>query len=141
MPTLKQLECHIEQHRTPNIRFIEYATRYTDGAVDTFIAVPNQATEFCLKLRTKGYIADGLGVYVFIDGEYQCNRNKIGLHPPEKHALRPGYYDQEFTFRQKEAYDRGSDAGSGHLIGRAWRFTRLQVGEHNIGSAVSLQRH
>ncbi|KAI7578386.1 hypothetical protein KC316_g9894, partial [Hortaea werneckii] len=67
MPKLKQLVCSIElgQNRTP---LQEYGARYSDGAVESFVAVPDTKIPFCIRLKSEGYIAPGLAAFVFMDG-------------------------------------------------------------------------
>jgi hypothetical protein len=62
---------------------------------------------------------------VFIDGNYQCNRNLVGLQPPQRNMSKE-YSEIDFTVRQKE-----KPMGDGMYIGHEWRFD-----DHNIGSSL-----
>lgn len=121
MPTLKQLTCEIEWGNK-KIPFPEYGTTYGDGVVETYIAIPDHAQPFAVHLTSNGYIAEGLAMMVFMDGEYQCNRNRLNLKPP-----RPGISSRmtnmELRVRQKE-----KPLGRGTYLGRSWRFDK-----HNVG--------
>jgi len=57
---------------------------------------------------------------VFIDGVYQCNRNRQDLKlqtPPDGRSL------VDFTVRQKEEKQK-----DGTMIAREWRFEKLNIG-------------
>jgi hypothetical protein len=124
MPSLKDLHCSIElvdsQQKLP-----EYGTIYADGFVETFIAVPPGPKAFAVRLSSSAYIAEGLAMYVFIDGVYQCNRNRRGLEerrgtgkPLSRRSL------VNFLVRQKE--ERQKD---GNIIARPWAFEGLNIGK------------
>lgn len=121
MPTLKQLTCHIERGSS-NTPLREYSTKYGDGVVSTFVGIPSQPTTFSVHLMSSGFIAPGIAMFVYIDGEYQCNRNRRDL-------LRPGPdVDRQSTevnlrVRQKEVKD-----GDGQFIAHAWKFEKLDIG-------------
>ena len=125
MPTLKQLTCEIEwgNQKTP---FPEYGTTYGDGVVETYIAIPDHAQPFAVHLTSKGYVAEGLAMMVFMDGEYQCNRNRLSLKPPEP-EVSPRMTNIELRVRQKE-----KPLGRGTYLGRGWRFDK-----HNVGGFFS----
>lgn len=119
MPTLKQLTCSIEVGHN-NTKLKEYERIYRDGGVQCFVAVPNREIPFSIHLSTQGWIAPGLAMFVFIDGEYQCNRNKRCA------SLPGGGGDEanlEFRVRQKE-----EKLPNGKFIGRDWNFTELRTG-------------
>ncbi|KAI1917135.1 hypothetical protein LOZ61_000652 [Ophidiomyces ophidiicola] len=124
MPTLKQLTCHVEWAPT-NIPFKEYGVSYGDGVVETYIAVPSVSTPFSINLKSSGYIAPGLAMFVFIDGVYQCNRNRDNIVVDEasstakEKSTRKGV---EFRVRQKEEL-----RADGRCAGRPWRFEPLQI--------------
>lgn len=126
MPTLKQLTCHVEWANS-RVPFHEHATSYEDGVVTSYIAVPTAPTPFCINLKSSGYIASGLAMFVFMDGVYQCNRNRddlvssIGLEKADKKA-----FEVNFSVRQKE--EKLPDDG---WIGRTWRFEPLQIGKQD----------
>jgi hypothetical protein len=121
MPRLRQITCQVEWPET-GLKFEEYGTVYGDGLVETFIAVPDKPQPFSIHLTSKGYIAEGLAMLVYMDGEYQCNRNRLHLKPPKKAQARDRT-DVDFRLRQKE-----KAIGGGTFIGRDWRFDC-----HNIG--------
>ncbi|TKA70033.1 hypothetical protein B0A55_09078 [Friedmanniomyces simplex] len=120
MPTLKQINCSIELGSS-NAKMKEYGARYSDGAVETFIAVPETKMPFYIHLQTKGYIAPGLAAFVFMDGQYQCNRNRLRLRLPED-GVDPSQYEIDFFMRQKE-----EKAADGRFVGREWTFTQLNT--------------
>ncbi|KAI7540231.1 hypothetical protein KC331_g9288, partial [Hortaea werneckii] len=139
MPKLKQLVCSIElgQNRTP---LQEYGARYSDGAVESFVAVPDTKIPFCIRLKSEGYIAPGLAAFVFMDGQYQCNRNKLQLRMPDD-GVPESDYEIDFCLRQKE-----EKTASGTFVGRQWSFAELNTTKsdkaanlnprflHNIGT-------
>ena len=121
MPSLKQLWCEIEWSNT-RVPFNEYGTKYGDGVVETYIAIPEDPQPFAVHLTSSGFIADGLAVLVFMDGEYQCNRNRLDIQPACSGSAKSTRLD--IRFRQKE-----KALGDGLYLGRGWRFDR-----HNIGT-------
>ncbi|KAI7617461.1 hypothetical protein KC346_g5462, partial [Hortaea werneckii] len=139
MPKLKQLVCSIElgQSRTP---LQEYGARYSDGAVESFVAVPDTKMPFCIRLKSEGYIAPGLAAFVFMDGQYQCNRNKLQLRMPDD-GVPASDYEIDFCLRQKE-----EKTANGTFVGRQWSFAELNTTKsdkaanlnpqflHNIGT-------
>ncbi|RMZ03216.1 hypothetical protein D0860_06907 [Hortaea werneckii] len=139
MPKLKQLVCSIElgQSRTP---LQEYGARYSDGAVESFVAVPDTKIPFCIRLKSEGYIAPGLAAFVFMDGQYQCNRNKLQLRMPDD-GVPESEYEIDFCLRQKE-----EKTANGTFVGRQWSFAELNTTKsdkaanlnpqflHNIGT-------
>lgn len=134
MPTLKQLTCHVEWAPT-NIPFKEYGVSYSDGVVESYIAIPPEPTPFSINLRSYGYIAPGLAMFVFMDGVYQCNRNKDNLTASgnstgtnkEKDASEKGARNGvDFRVRQKEEARPDKN-----WIGRPWRFEPLQISKRH----------
>ncbi|KAK2790959.1 hypothetical protein FQN52_000025 [Onygenales sp. PD_12] len=122
MPTLKQLTCHVEWAGS-NVPFKEYETTYGDGNVECYIAIPNSSTPFSVSLKSNGYIASGLAMFVFMDGVYQCNRNRDDLRAIAGSAgATKKFRDISFRVRQKE--ERLPD---GSWIGRPWRFEPFQT--------------
>lgn len=110
----------------------EFGTAYGDGCVETFVAVPEQPQSFAIRLSFSEFIAPGLAMYVFIDGAYQCNRNRQGLKlrkPLDRKSL------VDFVVRQKEEFQE-----DGTMIARDWNFERLDIGEL-IHVTISLLRH
>jgi hypothetical protein len=156
MPTLKQLTCHIE-HSTSRIPLKEYGTTYSDGSVESYVAIPvsitpsasiSIPTPFCIRLDAEGYIAPGLAMFVFIDGVYQCNRNRVGLvwDPPAHGGGKGDHHNKnndnrksrqygkvkgdenevkDATFRVRQKEERRAD---GMWVGRPWRFEEFCVG-------------
>lgn len=121
MPTLRNLSCHIQWAAT-NTPFQEYGTVYGDGVVETYIAVPDKPQPFNIRLTSKMFIYEGLATAVFMDGTYQCNRNRVNLIPAKKGSPRERT-EIDFIMRQKE-----KTIGDGTYMGRQWRFD-----DHNIG--------
>lgn len=115
MPSLGELECQIEEANTGH-PFEEHGTLYGDGVVETYIVIPTSPQNFSVRLRSKGYISEGLAALVFMDGEYQCNRNRLNLKPPKRGFPRSAT-EINFRMRQKE-----KPVGDGSFIGRDWRF-------------------
>jgi len=122
MPALKQLTCSVELG-TGNTKLKEYGARYNDGRVECFVAVPDTDIPFSIHLTSQGYIAPGLAFFVFIDGEYQCNRNRIDLKLPGE-GVRPKDYETDFRVRQKE-----EKTSFGSFVARDWTFAKLQKGD------------
>ncbi|KAF2799137.1 hypothetical protein K505DRAFT_78570 [Melanomma pulvis-pyrius CBS 109.77] len=117
MPSLKGLTCSIELAQTKK-PLQEYGTIYNDGFVETFVAVPSKSKPFTVHLTSSDIIAEGLAMYVFIDGIYQCNRNRQNLkHDP----LDPRSF-VDFRVRQKE--EKQAD---GTMIAREWVFEKLNI--------------
>ncbi|SMY20022.1 unnamed protein product [Zymoseptoria tritici ST99CH_1A5] len=121
MPTLKQITTSIELG-SGDTRLKEYDHRFTDGAVECFILAPETDIPFHVRITTSGYIAPGLAAYVFIDGEYQCNRNRLCLEVPGD-GVDPVEYEIDLKLRQKE--EKTSD---GCFVARDWFFTPLKTG-------------
>lgn len=118
MPTLKQLTCNVEWSASgPNLPLQEYGTAYSDGFVETYIAIPPVSTPFSIRLKSDGYIAPGLSMFVYIDGEYQCNRGRNKLKIPTS-ITQKKQTDVDFIVRQKEEPVPG-----GGFIGRQWKFS------------------
>lgn len=120
MPSLKDLHCCIELSGT-DTKLQEFGTTYSDGCVETFVAVPSGPQPFAIRLSSSDFIAPGLAIYVFIDGVYQCNRNRQNLKlrkPPDRRAL------VDFRVRQKEEKQK-----DGSMIARDWKFEKLNLGE------------
>lgn len=121
MPTLKHLTCNVEWS-TSNIPLQEFQTSYADGFVETYIAVPAIPTPFSIHLRSHGYIAPGLAMFVYMDGEYQCNRNRTNLKIPDGTAMKK-QTSVDFLVRQKEEI-----TADGSFRGKQWRFGTLDIG-------------
>lgn len=121
MPTLKQLTCSVEGSDS-GIPLPEHSTSYADGFVRTYIAVPSMPTPFSIRLRSNGYIAPGLAMFVYLDGVYQCNRNRHNLKIPDGTSTRK-QTEVNFHVRQKEEM-----MIDGTYRAKQWRFQKLDVG-------------
>jgi hypothetical protein len=127
MPSIKDLYCSIEIGRSQQV-LQEHGTTYGDGFVETFVAVPTSPKPFSVHLASSAYIAEGLAMYVFIDGVYQCNRNRHCLKNSGKTGQvldRRSLVD--FRARQKEEKQKG-----GSMIAREWRFEKLDLGASTL---------
>jgi hypothetical protein len=121
MPCLKDLHCSIELADTYE-KLREYGVCYSDGVVEAFIPIPLNPKPFTIHLTSTGYVAPGLAMFVYIDGVYQCNRNRQGLIIPDgSEPMARTLVD--FRVRQKE--ETRSD---GRFMGREWHFEKLNVG-------------
>ena len=131
MPTLKQLTCSIEL-TNPHHSLPEFGTAYADSQVSTFISIPSADHCFAVHLTSEGYIAPGLAVFVYIDGVYQCNRNRRNLHPPGENGL-GAKCEVDFHLKQKE--ERCDD---GTFLCMGWRFAGSRAGEFHFHPSYSL---
>ena len=122
MPKLKQINCSIELGPS-NTKLKEYGARYSDGHVEAFIAVPDTDIPFTIHLTTEGHIAPGIAFFVFMDGEYQCNRNRVCLKLPGE-GVQPKDYETDFRLRQKE-----EKTTFGTFVVRDWTFAKLDRGD------------
>lgn len=122
MPRLKDIECSIEL-ANPQRKLQEHMITYGDGVVETFIAVPNESKPFAIHLTSSAYIAEGLAMYVFINGVYQCNRNRRGLENNRRGKQVSHRALVDFVVRQKEERQR-----NGEMVAREWRFEKLNTG-------------
>ena len=123
MPPLKNLVCQVEWGSPDNLPLQEYNTAYSDGFVESYLAIPPNPTHFAIHLTSHGYIAPGLAVYVFIDGEYQCNRNRHKLLIPADGVARKDC-EINFLLRQKE-----SSGPDGTWEGQQWKFEKVNKGK------------
>lgn len=123
MPSLKDLHCSIELGDSHE-KLPEYGTIYADGFVETFVAVPSGPKAFAVRLSSSAYIAEGLAMYVYIDGVYQCNRNR--QLQERRHNGKPlGHRSLvNFLVRQKEQKHK-----DGTIIARPWAFEELNIGK------------
>jgi hypothetical protein len=120
MPSLKQLTCSIELGST-HTTVVEYGKDYGDGHVTSYIAVPSEEVNFSVHLTSQGYIAPGLAMFVYMDGQYQCNRNRRGLKVPAK-GVPDEQVEVDLRVRQKE-----SKQADGSFLGRDWTFHGLNL--------------
>jgi hypothetical protein len=127
MPSLKDLTCSIELsdgHKPLE----ELGAIYSDGSVSTFVPVPkDKAQAFTVHLTSSKFIAPGLALFVFIDGVYQCNRNRQDLKPKTPMNRRSLV---DFRVRQKEERQR-----DGSMVAQEWTFEGLCKGESNCKNA------
>lgn len=119
MPSLRDLVCRVEWDSPDNPPLQEYKVTYGDGYVECFLAIPRSPTPYVIQLTSHGYIAPGLAAYVFIDGEYQCNRNRHRLLIPAEGVSRE---DCEIDFRLRQKESRGAD---GTWEGQEWNFETI----------------
>lgn len=122
MPRLKQIRCSIEVGQRHN-ELKEYGARYSDGAVEVFVAVPDQKLPFAIRVQSEGYIAPGLAAFIYIDGQYYGNRNKRRLKMPGE-GVDPSQYEIDFIFRQQE---RKRDE-NGNFVAHDLFFGQLNTG-------------
>ena len=127
MPNLKELTCSVEWD-SPATPLQEFRTTYGDGYVETFIAVPEVPNPFSIHLQSHGFIAPGLSMFVYMDGVYQCNRNRRNLRVQDG-TSQINRTEIDFRVRQKEQL-----SGDGTFTGRPWHFTKL-----NFGSSLVLE--
>ena len=135
MPLLKDLACTIELSDDQQA-LQEFGSVYGDGVVETFISVPNKPQAFSIHLTSTRYIASGLSIFVFIDGIYQCNRNKQGLKLRDTIDSRSLV---DFRVRQKE-----EKQWDGSMIARQWTFEKLDCGKSGlivVFTSISLILH
>ena len=120
MPSLKDLNCVIELSESQQA-LQEFGTTYGDGFVETFIPVPSKLQTFSIHLTSNKFIAPGVAIFVYVDGVYQCNRNRQDLKlrkPSDSRSL------VDFRVRQKE--ERQDD---GSMVAREWAFDKLNIGK------------
>jgi hypothetical protein len=118
MPTLKDINCSIELSKSHR-KLQEFGTSYGDGFVETFVPVPSKPQSFSIHLTSNKFIAPGISMYVFVDGVYQCNRNRQDLE------LRKGSDSRsvvDFRVRQKEEKQK-----DGSIVAREWKFEKLDT--------------
>ena len=120
MPSLKDLNCAIELSESQQA-LQEVGTTYGDVFVETFIPVPSKLQTFSIHLTSNKFIAPGVAIFVYVDGVYQCNRNRQDLKlrkPSDSRSL------VDFCVRQKE--ERQDD---GSMVAREWAFDKLNIGK------------
>jgi hypothetical protein len=118
MPVLKDLNCSIELLEGQR-KLQEFGTIYGDGFVETFVPVPGKSQSFSIHLTSEKFIAPGISMYVFVDGVYQCNRNRQDLKLKKVSDSRSAV---DFRVRQKE--EKRKD---GSMIAREWKFEKLDT--------------
>jgi hypothetical protein len=122
MPNLKQLTCTVEWTGS-NLALQEHQTTYADGYVETYIAIPSTPIPFSVHLKSNGYIAPGLAMFVYMDGVYQCNRNRHNLRIPDENTTRR-QTEVDFRVRQKEEL-----LADGTFQGKQWKFEKVNIGK------------
>ncbi|KAF1942579.1 hypothetical protein EJ02DRAFT_402093 [Clathrospora elynae] len=118
MPSLKDLNCSIELSDSQQA-LQEFGTIYGDGFVETFVPVPSKPQSFLVHLTSNKFIAPGVAIFVYVDGVYQCNRNRQDLKlrkPSESRSV------VDFRVRQKEEKQK-----DGSMIAREWTFDKLNI--------------
>ena len=115
MPKLKQLDCQVKWAGS-NVPLKEYHVSYGDGFVRSYVAVPPIATPFYIQLKSNGFIAPGLAMFVYIDGEYHCNRNRCNLKSVNEAAAKHEI-EVDIIVRQREKLIPG-----GQFVAKQWRF-------------------
>lgn len=120
MPTIKQITCAIESG--DGFPLAEHGTSYTDGFVQTYVATPPVSKPFSIHLTSDGYNAPGLAMFVYMDGVYQCNRNRLNMKLPCDATSR-SQYEVDLRVRQKE-----EKLQDGTWYGKEWRFEKLNIG-------------
>ncbi|KAL6720667.1 hypothetical protein ACLMJK_002592 [Lecanora helva] len=120
MPNLKQLICNV-QWEGSSTSLQEFQTAYGDGYVETYIAVPETPLPFSIHLRSNGYIAPGLGVFVYMDGVYQCNRFRRNLKFTDENTSKQ-QTEVDFVLYQQEQMQ-----ADGTFIAMPWRFSRVNI--------------
>ena len=133
MPTLKQLTCSIDWGDPPQ-PLTEYKTAYSDGAVETHVAVPSLASPFSVRLRSNGYIAPGIAMFVYMDGIYQCNRNRQNLRIPDSSTTK---LQTEIDFRVRQKEEMLPD---GAFVGKQWVFEKLSTGISSSNNIAYIRR-
>ena len=123
MPPLRNLVCQVEWDSPDDLPLQEYKIAYRDGHVESYLAIPRNPTRFAIHLTSHGYIAPGLAMYVYINGEYQCNRNRHRLRIPAEGVARE---DCEVDFRLRQKEHSGPD---GIWKGEQWRFEKVTQGK------------
>lgn len=134
MPSLKQLICQVEWALS-EVPFDEYAITYWDGIVQCYIPAPSNPTPFSIRVQSEGFIAPGLAVIVFIDGVYQCNRNRCGLVDPHTTSgfnRADSKCSVEFRLRQQEQC-----LPSGKWLSREWCFQSQSEGKYSSSGSLS----
>lgn len=136
MPSLKDVNCVIELSESQH-SLREFGTIYGDGFVETFVPVPSKPQSFSVHLTSNRFIAPGIAIFVYVDGVYQCNRNRQDLKlrkPSDSRSL------VDFRVRQKE--EKQED---GSMIAREWTFDKLNIGKSGCDVAIwaktDMQQH
>ena len=124
MPQLKDLVCTIE-HGPLERPLEEYGTTYGDGVVETFVAIPSGSRPFSVHLTSLAFIAPTVGMYVFIDGQYQGNRNRDNLTPPPANKAR---HKSTINLRLRQHEKHTPSEYSERFIATSFDFEKLDLG-------------
>ena len=124
MPRLKDITCEV-QYVDIDRAFTEYMTRYDDAYVETYIAVPENPIQFVIRLKSHKFIASGLAMLVYIDGNHHCNRNRTNLRQV-KAGEDTSKERVEFLVRQKESKIHEDDES---FVGQQWQFNPCNISE------------
>ena len=110
--------------------------------VNSYVAAPDEPAKFFIRLKTVGYIATGLAMYVckfayefagamklqaeviaVIDGRFQCNRVKTAIRMPAA-DVPPRQSEADFVVRGKEHFQR-----NGLVACQEWWFHGLDAND------------
>jgi hypothetical protein len=128
---LNSLTCTLEaldRKISGGLALKEHQITYTDGEAQCFIAVPPNSDYFCIRITSDRFIAPSVCAYVFINGEYQCNRVQAGR------GTRLGIYRPiEILLNGKECLKRDGlkmrpQKGHEEFWKKGWRFSDLNTG-------------
>lgn len=112
--------CYIEAGLNQQRR-AEFATTYGDRTVGCYICAPPDDLAFCVHFTADTSLGPGLAIFVFIDGQYQANRNVTGLGNT---ATAAPSSKMDLRIRQKEE----TASNGSFMTGREWRFSTLPTG-------------
>lgn len=118
MPTLRELTCSVELFGDQTA-LREFGTTYNDSLVETFVSVPSKPQSFSIHVISDTISAPGIAIFVFIDGVYQCNRNKPCVRR-RRDILSEGKHCVDLRVRQKE-----ETLSNGEMVARMWAFEKL----------------
>jgi hypothetical protein len=118
MPTLNHVSCTLRLANSLDDAVPEYAITYNDGAVSTYIAIPQHRSWFKIHLDSDGCVAPGLAAFVYVDGTYVGSKNTIGFASRSGKRLR-----LVFDGFEELAEDGGS------VVKRHWWFEEFNVGQ------------
>ncbi|KAG8626804.1 hypothetical protein KVT40_005749 [Elsinoe batatas] len=122
MPQLNGIKCHLEL--TPsNDTLPESSVTYGDQRVACIVRVPDNDAPFSIHLTTTTFVASGLAAFVFLDGQYQANRNKTRISVPVQTTQGGEMEHIDMRFRQKEE----PIPHEKRMIGREWRFNKIKL--------------
>jgi hypothetical protein len=138
MPILNDLECHIKPFES-SIPFKELDTRFRGRSATTLVQALGTITRFCITIKSTKYISSGLGVFIYIDGVYQCNRLKLELKIPcAGEAFDVDKSGINFVLSQAEShlYDESLPNGGAAFRVRPWQFGPLHSSKSSVISML-----